>query len=284
MMKRLIIATLVVAAGSYLAPAISKASPERVLPLAEVSHIHGLAFDPLDPSHLLLATHTGLFRAGVDGQAIQVSPDNHDYMGFSIRSDGTLFSSGHPSGGGNLGFRASENGGATWVTLSPGADGPVDFHAIAVSPEIDGPIVGLYRGGIQQSDDGGWSWRWVDEAPDQTLDLAIRPGAFGDIFAATMSGLMNRTPSGAWQQIRGGVATMVHISPGRSILGFFAGEGLLTSEDGRDWSMLWPATGDDPILHIAVSPREFETLAAVTYKGRIMISSNGGAFWSDFGQ
>lgn len=284
MIKRLIVATLVVAASSYFAPAITTASPERVLPVAEVSHIHGVAFDPLDPAHLLLATHTGLFRAGTDGLAVQVSPDNHDYMGFSVRSDGTMFSSGHPTDGGNLGFRASEDGGVTWVTLSPGADGPVDFHSIAVSPELDGPMVGLYRGGIQQSDEGGGTWRWVDEAPDQTLDLAIPPGASGEILAATMSGLMDRTPSGGWQQIRGGVATMVHVSPDGKILAFFAGEGLLTSKDGKDWSMLWPATGNDPILHLAVSPSDWDTLAAVTYEGRIMISTDGGASWSDFEQ
>ena len=260
------------------------AAPKRVLPLAEISHIHGLAFDPANPAHLLLATHTGLYRAGPDGMATQVSPDNHDYMGFSVRGDGTLLSSGHPEGGGNLGFRASEDGGVTWVTLSQGADGPVDFHAIAVSSDPDGPVVGLYRGGVQRSDDGGWTWHWATTAPDQTLDLAISPGADGTVLAATVSGLMGAGPGGEWRLIRGGVATMTDVASDGRIFAFFAGEGLLVSDDGKAWTSLWPSAGDDPILHLAVAPNNGRTLAAVTYKGRIMLSTDGGASWSNFGR
>lgn len=63
---------------------------------------------------------------------------------------------------------------------------------------------------------------------------------------------------------------------------FFAGEGLLVSNDEQDWSMLWPATDDDPMLHMAVSPIGAGTLAAVTYEGRILTSSDGGLSWSAF--
>jgi hypothetical protein len=43
-----------------------------------------------------------------------------DFMGFTPHpSDpATLYSSGHPAGGGNLGFIVSEDGGGSWTQLA----------------------------------------------------------------------------------------------------------------------------------------------------------------------
>src|SRR5215212_8071314 len=85
------------------------------------THIHGLAVDRQDPSKLLIATHHGLFRAGSDGKAERIS-EVQDFMGFNPHpSDpNTLYASGHPSSGGNLGFIASADQGKTWRQISPG--------------------------------------------------------------------------------------------------------------------------------------------------------------------
>jgi len=60
------IAASVAAIASFIAMPTSAA--ERV-PLAEVSHIHGIAVDPRDPSRLFLATHYGVYLAAPDGLA-----------------------------------------------------------------------------------------------------------------------------------------------------------------------------------------------------------------------
>ncbi len=53
------------------------------IPLAEVSHIHGIAVVPKDSSRLYLATHFGVFHTSADGTAEQVSENTNDYMGFT---------------------------------------------------------------------------------------------------------------------------------------------------------------------------------------------------------
>src|SRR3546814_5804623 len=44
-----------------------------------------------------------------------------------------LYASGHPAGGGNLGFIVSRDGGQSWAKLSDGAGGPDDFHQMDIS-------------------------------------------------------------------------------------------------------------------------------------------------------
>jgi hypothetical protein len=102
--------------------------------LKERTHIHGLAVDREDSQKLLIATHHGLFRAGPDGKAELISPVQ-DFMGFTPNPSDprSLYASGHPAGGGNLGFIASTDNGATWTQVAPGANGPVDFHQMTVS-------------------------------------------------------------------------------------------------------------------------------------------------------
>ena len=96
-----------------LAAAVSHSASVLLSDLKEQTHIHGLAVNPANPDQILVATHHGLYRAGLDGQAELISPVQ-DFMGFT-RDPGsrdTLFASGHPAGGGNLGFIASSDGGS----------------------------------------------------------------------------------------------------------------------------------------------------------------------------
>lgn len=133
------------------------AAPETAIPLASLSHVHGLEFDP-GGSALLLATHHGVFRHEPGEPAIQVSPDRSDYMGFTLKSDGTAMASGHPEAGGNNGVLISYDRGATWQHLTDGVEGPVDFHAMADAESDPLIMFGLFQGAIQHSRDGGRSW------------------------------------------------------------------------------------------------------------------------------
>src|SRR3546814_12827295 len=82
-----------------------------------------------------------------------------------------LYASGHPAGGGNLGFIVSRNGGQTWTKLSDGAGGPVDLHQMDVSKADPRVIYGV-DGGLQDSTDGGRSWSRLRPAPHGLLGLA----------------------------------------------------------------------------------------------------------------
>ena len=146
----------VIAFGALLSLAPVAAQGMSVQELAQHTHFHGLAVDPGDSSRLLLATHHGLFAVTQEGSVRRVSSGTEDFMGFSPHpSDGvTLYSSGHPPAGGNLGFRVSTDGGRTWTRLSPGAAGIADFNSMTVSPADPRTIYGSY-GGLQVSRDGG---------------------------------------------------------------------------------------------------------------------------------
>ena len=82
--------------------------------LSKKTHIHGIAVDRQDPSRLLIATHHGLFRTGPGGKAERIS-EVQDFMGFNPHPSDpdTLYASGHPAKGGNLGFIASTDRGRT---------------------------------------------------------------------------------------------------------------------------------------------------------------------------
>ncbi|MEO6012863.1 MAG: sialidase family protein, partial [Devosia sp.] len=130
------------------------------VPLADVAHIHGVAFDVTQPGQLLLATHYGVYRTEGSGLAQTISEDANDYMGFTPSPDNPtlLLASGHPAQGGNMGFIVSTDGGVTWSQRSPGASDAVDFHALTVSRADSRVLFGLY-GSIQVSRDDGATWQ-----------------------------------------------------------------------------------------------------------------------------
>lgn len=148
-LRSALLAAMVSAALALGLPAA--AEPVTVKQLKAHTPIHGLAVDRETPGKLLIATHHGLFRSGPDGQAELVSPVQ-DFMGFTPDPSGAdrLYASGHPAGGGNLGFIASADNGATWAQVSPGVDGAVDFHQLTVSSADPAVVYGAY-GALQAS-------------------------------------------------------------------------------------------------------------------------------------
>ena len=128
-----------------LTAAVAFAQAEPV----EVHHIHGLAFDPRDPTALLAATHTGLARIRPGANPEWVGGIRFDLMGFTVPPAelGTLYASGHPDlatyrrdGHGNLGLLVSRDGGRTWEGVA--LKGHADFHALTYSPDGGGELFG----------------------------------------------------------------------------------------------------------------------------------------------
>ena len=297
----LALGAMALAGGAWMASAQWATSAEvTVGALAGQTHFHGIAVDARDPSRLYLATHHGLFAVGPDGSAERISESRDDFMGFTPhpRDPATLYASGHPAGGGNLGFIGSSDGGRTWRRLSDGVGGPVDFHQMDVSkadPEI---IYGVHHG-LQKSADAGRSWRRVAPAPQGLIGLAASSRDVDTLFAATRQGLWRSTDGGrSWRAAHPArrAASMVHVTAAGDVYAFVAGTGLIRASEpaptlGQElrWQVLNTGFGSDYILHFAVASRDPRRLYAVTlnpetHAQAVLASRDSGARWSKLGQ
>jgi len=265
------------------------AQGNSVTDLAGKTHIHGLAFDRAESSDVLVATHHGLIKAAPDGSVTPVSDSQDDFMGFVPHPTNAtiLFASGHPKGGGNLGFIRSDDSGKSWQQIAPGVDGPVDFHQLAVSPSNPDVLYGSY-GAIQASRDGGKSWAIAGDAPAKLIDLAASPVNPDVVYAATEDGLLvSRDSARSWQQIAlaGEPVTTVELAADGTIHAFVPGRGLLrATETTPDFKTV--GGGPDPagyILHLALDAQAPSRMVAVTGTGAIVVSSDAGATWSVLG-
>src|SRR3546814_16276326 len=81
-----------------------------------------------------------------------------------------FYASGHPAGGGNLGFIASEDGGQTWEQVAEGANEPVDFHAMAVSA-ADPSVIYVLHLDVPVSHHSSKTWEVCAPLP-ATLDTS----------------------------------------------------------------------------------------------------------------
>ena len=273
------IAVVAVVAGGLARS--GEAVPVAELPLH--THVHGLVVDPHDPSRLLIATHHGLFRAGQDGLAERVSVVQ-DFMGFTPdpHDPGKLYASGHPAGGGNLGFIASTDAGKTWTQVSPGLNGPVDFHQMSVSPADPLTIYGAY-GGIQISRDAGRTWRLAGPAPERLIDLAASAQHADTLYAATERGLLaSADAGGSWKPlIEGAPVTLVEGAPDGSLYAFVLGRGLVrTAEPALTFETVSADFGDVFLLHLAGDPADPARLFAATGEGQILASADRGRTWA----
>jgi photosystem II stability/assembly factor-like uncharacterized protein len=216
-------------------------------------------------------------------------------MGFTPHptDPSTLYASGHPSSGGNLGFIASEDGGGSWTQLAEGVGGPVDFHQMDVSPADPKTIYGAYAGQLQVSGDGGRSWEVVGPAPEGLIDLAASSKTANVLYAATQEGLLKSEDGGkTWQDaywLRQ-PATMVHVMPDGAVYAFVVGTGLIESlEPKLTWQTLSKdGFAGDYVLHFAVDPTSHSNLYAVTFDPQskaqaVLVSQDAGEKWAPMG-
>jgi photosystem II stability/assembly factor-like uncharacterized protein len=290
-LRYLVPVALVVAAGAFLATRSHSEASTTVQALARETHFHGIAVDPTDPSRLYLATHHGLYAVAPDGAATRLSPVQ-DFMGFTPHptDPSILYASGHPAGGGNLGFIVSEDGGGSWAQLAEGVDGPVDFHQMDVSPADPKTIYGAYAGQLQVSRDGGRDWEVVGPGPEGLIDLAASSKDPGTLYAATQSGLLKSEDGGkSWQDaywLRQ-PATMVHVTPDGAVYAFVVGTGLIkTLEPKLRWQTVNKnGFGGGYALHFAVDPKSDSNLYAISFDPQskeqaVLASADAGKTWA----
>lgn len=174
-------------------------------PPVAFEHIHALASSD---GGLMVATHTGIYRLDIGPGATAtvqgpVGGLDFDPMGYTIAGD-TAYASGHlgpttPAelAGPNLGLIRSDDGGASWRTVSLGGD--TDFHSVTVGPALGVGSDAIYgldsaTGMVRRSTDGGVSW--VDGAILEARVILADPAAAGFLYATTAAGLAVSTDSG----------------------------------------------------------------------------------------
>jgi photosystem II stability/assembly factor-like uncharacterized protein len=255
-----------------------------LIPTGGFSHAHGLAFDKAS-NGLYIATHHGLLVLKDEKNLFRVGKRQDDYMGFTIHpTDRGFFSSGHPQAGGNLGLQVSVDGGFTWEKISNGHNGPVDFHAMAISPANPDLIYGWYRGQLQRSEDGGNRWAAFD-TPFPIVSLAAHPGDKNILYAASPQGLFVSSDKGTtWdlpsEEIGSFVSVVAPHPTKQNVLFAFSEQmRLAKSEDGgQAWRSLPETFGGATVLYLAFDTST-DTIYALTHTNAIYKSTDEGETW-----
>lgn len=264
------------------------AHAETLNDLAGRTHYHGIAFGRGGSAALLLATHHGLFAVNGNGEASRVSAVQ-DFMGFSPGPADplTYYASGHPAGGGNSGFLKSSDGGANWTRISDGANGPVDFHQMDVSPADPKTVYGSY-GDLQVSHDGGESWSVVGAAPAELIAIAASAIAPEQVYAATKRGLLiSRDGGTSWQPLafEGEIVSLAETGADGNLYAFVLGRGLMTANEttADRFNVLSNSFARSIPLHLAADSADSLHLALTTQANEVLESRDGGSTWTPFG-
>jgi hypothetical protein len=269
-------------------PPLSNLYPEQA-----ISHGHGLAVDVKDSNKLYIATHYGLFVLINEKDLYRVGKSRDDLMGFSVHptDPNVFFSSGHPQFGGNLGFQRSDDAGVTWKKISDGVGGPVDFHAMAVSPVNPNLIYGWFQGNLQRSVDQGASWSIVNREI-VAVYLAADSQDENTLYAATTEGqgvLVSKDKGVSWTslspELENGAVSVIAVHPkdARTLLVFSQKlGGLGKSEDsGKTWVKISENFGGETVLYIAFDRNNPNVVYAMTHKNKLYKSTDTADTWNN---
>jgi len=256
-----------------------------------ITHGHGLAVDVQDPNKLFIATHHGLLVLMNDKDLYRVGKSTDDFMGFSPHPGdaNVLFSSGHPSLGGNIGFQKSDDGGFTWKKISDGVEGPVDFHTMAVSSVNPNLIYGWYQGNLQRSIDQGKNWEIVN-SDLQPIYLAADSQDENVVYAATTQGqgvMVSQDQGATWTslspQLQGGFVSVVAIHPtdSKTLLTFSEKLGGLgkSTDAGKTWKKVSEEFNAEAVLFVAFSRIDPSIVYALTQENKLYKSIDVGDTW-----
>lgn len=284
----IVVAAVVIGAGFLFSQRDSStannSASSNLYPEQSITHGHGLAVDVKDSSKLYIATHNGLLLLQNEKDLYRVGKSKDDYMGFSPHPTNpqVFFTSGHPRYGGNIGFQKSEDGGFTWQKVSNGLNGPVDFHAMAVSPVDPDLVFGWYKGDLQRTTDGGETWEKFPTAVP-VVQLAADTKNENIVYAATPAGLHKSSDKGqSWQQLFEGFVSAVAVHPqSQGLLSFSEKFGLASSNDGGQiWERIEQNFNGETPLFISFYRRKPELVYLLTEKNSVYKSSDSGAAWN----
>lgn len=263
---------------------------QETMPLSDLmaaTHVHGIGPGAGGVDSLTLATHNGLWAVDLASDtATRLGPSQDDFMSYSAvpGSPGTAFASGHPATGGNLGIIRTEDGGQTWAHVSDGLDGPVDFHNMEVSRADPVVIYGIgHDGRVQRSADGGQTWDASGQAPEKLIDIATSPEDAALLYAATEAGLFLSADMGAtWTAMIEDVPVSTVDSGADGVVrAVDLGQGLVTVGAGGEITLVSGDLPDGYLLLLTTTSVDPLRLAALSAKGRLVVSDDAGVTWTD---
>lgn len=263
-----------------------------------ISHVHGLAFDPLQQA-VYVATHHGVAKGVPQGDSWSwdyVGSERYDYMGFTQDAVefGTFYSSGHPSnpsafGGVHLGLRRSQDGGETWEQRS--LKGQVDFHALTRLHGGAGRLAGGWQGALKISQDAGATWQ---DHPVQGFGIYALASSDGALWAGTNAGIKRTTDYQTWMDASAGLSgavTALAVAKDGMLVFASTGDGrsggtFRSADGGATWQPLAPPELRDsaaPVL-FAIDPQAKEHVFASTADAAIFESTDAGQNWQQIRQ
>lgn len=253
------------------------------------AHAHGLAVDVASSTRLFIATHDGLDVLVNDTDLYRVGKNTDDEMGFVTHPTDSkvLFASGHPETGGNVGFQKSDDGGVTWTKVSDGINGPVDFHAMTISPVNPDVLYGWYDGTLQRSRDGGKSWELVvAKNLAQPISLTADRQNVNRLYASTVTGFMVSDDNGetwtAWTTKLEGVGIALSFDPKNTstALASTKDQGFMkTTDGGKTWQRVDLPGSQGVPLFIAHDPQIPSNVYTSLTDNSIYKSTDGGTVW-----
>ena len=258
---------------------------EQTTQSLRLSDIHGLEVDIDNSDRLYLPNHQGLYVQESDGNISKISEISDDLMSFAVSptNQNLFYASGHPRTGGNFGLISSSDGGVAWQDVSEGLNGPVDFHTMALDSTNDQNVYGYYQGALQRSLDGGNTWKYLEDAPNQIIQLSAGVNG-GQIYAATTNGLYISIDQGdSWELSAFEGETVIAIevnSVSEQLIANTSSQGLVLSADaGETWAKSDFGTSDT-VVYIASSVSEPTRSYLVTKSLKIYQSTDSSATWS----
>lgn len=258
---------------------------EQTAQSLRLSDIHGLEVDIDNSDRLYLPNHQGLYVQESDGNISKISEISDDLMSFAVSptNQNLFYASGHPRTGGNFGLISSSDGGVAWRDVSEGLNGPVDFHTMALDSTNDQSVYGYYQGALQRSLDGGNTWEYLEDAPNQIIQLSAGVDE-GQIYAATTNGLYISIDQGdSWELSAFEGETVIAIevnSVSEQLIANTSSQGLVLSADaGETWAKSDFGTSDT-VVYIASSVSEPTRSYLVTKSLKIYQSTDSSATWS----
>ncbi len=260
-------------------PAAGPAAGEEAAPPpgADFAHVHGLGVNPSDGA-LLIATHTGLFRAAPGSPSAQrVGDSQQDVMGFTVVGADRFLGSGHPDpragGPPNLGLIRSQDAGREWQQVS--LLGKTDFHVLRAAGRVVYGFDGS-SGLLFVSRDGGRTWQ-ERTPPAPLIDLAIDPGDDRRVVVATPDGLFSSPDGGkGWRPLDAQRVGLLAWSSDEALY-LVGGDGAVaaSADQGRSWKDRG-TIGGQPAAFVA----DADDLYAALADGTVSASADGGRGWA----
>jgi photosystem II stability/assembly factor-like uncharacterized protein len=263
-----------------------------------IDDIHGVGV--MDNGTTYFATHEGLFSTKDMGKTWnKVGASNDDFMGFHLRSDGTMITSGHPGANSEfpnpLGILMSKDKGLNWKKVE--YVGEIDFHLLTTAHDDQNIIYGLnqmgtgkYGAGIYKSIDGAKTWKKVEPKglPDDLMKVySLLPLPNNTLLAGTEKGVMITKDGGENWGIydnRRLITAMVVMPKSKDILAYSISNGesgiLISQDAGQTWKRLGLDLGKDAASSISVNQKDEKQIAVSTYSTSLYVTKDGGQNWN----